>query len=110
MPRYVGKMAIVSYENTSEPGHYVFEGGGRRLVRAVNVDTRESDLRRIDLKALQKKLGLKDVDTVDGPDAIGPHLRESRHGKELYKLIVVLVLLLMTVELLMSRASRESQP
>jgi hypothetical protein len=37
-------------------------------------------------------------------------LRESRHGKELYKLIVVLVLALMTLELMLSRAARDSQP
>ena len=105
---YVGKMALVAYESTAEPGHYLFEGGGRKLVRAVNVDTRESDLRPIDLKALEKKLGLKDVDTVEGADSIGRHIRESRHGKELYKLIVALVLALMTAELLLSRAARES--
>jgi hypothetical protein len=106
--RYVGKMAHVAYENTRQPGHYVFEGAGRRLVRAVNVDTRESDLRRLDLGDLEKRLGLRDVDTIEGEDSIARHVRESRHGKELYKLIVGLVLLLMTVELLLSRASRES--
>jgi hypothetical protein len=106
--RYVGKMALISYESTRQPGHYVFEGAGRRLVRAVNVDTRESDLRRLDLGDLGKRLGLKDVDTIEGEASIARHVRESRHGKELYKLIVGMVLVLMTVELLLSRASRES--
>jgi hypothetical protein len=39
--RYVGRMAILTYEDTHEPGHYVFEGNGRRVARAVNIDTRE---------------------------------------------------------------------
>lgn len=108
--RFVGKMAIVTYENTREPGHYVFDGAGRRLVRAVNVDTRESNLQRVDLRDLDKALGLKDVEVVDSGAAIARHIRESRHGKELYKIIVVVVLLLLTAELFLSRAGGDSRP
>jgi hypothetical protein len=106
--RQVGKMAIVTYENTNEPGHYVFEGGGRTLVRAVNVDTRESDLRPVDREDLARRLGLEDVTIVEGDESFARHIREARHGKELYKLIVALVLGLMTLELLLSRAARDS--
>lgn len=101
--RFVGKTAIVAYENTREPGHYVFDGAGRRLVRAVNVDTRESDLRRADLRQVEKVLGLKDVDVVESGASIARHLRESRHGKELYKILAALVLGLLVLELLLSR-------
>lgn len=108
--RYVGRRAVLAYADTDEPGHYRFSGGGREFVRAVNVSVRESDLRRMDLGEFESKLGLEGVEVVDAAADIGRHVREARHGKELYKLIVVLVLLLLTVELFMARAARESTP
>ena len=107
--RHVGKMAVVAYEDTREPGHYVFEGAGRRIARAVNVDTRESDLRRADLDDLAQRLGIEVAGTLEGEASIARSVREARHGKELYKLIVAMVLVLMTVELLLSRAAKQSE-
>jgi hypothetical protein len=107
--REVGKMAVLSYEDTHEPGLYVFEGAGRKIARAVNVDTRESDLRRADLKALAQHLGIDVANTIEDEGSVARAVREARHGKELYKLVVGLVLALLTVELLLSRASRESE-
>jgi hypothetical protein len=108
--RYVGKMAVVAYENTREPGHYVFEGAGRRIPRAVNVDTRESDPRRADLDELAERLGIDVANTLEGEASIARAVREARHGKELYKLVVAMVLVLMTIELFLSRAASESEP
>jgi len=109
--RYVGRMAILTYEDTHEPGHYIFEGGGRRVARAVNVDTRESDLRPIDRDALEQKLGVHVAGTIDSPDDIARQVREARHGKEIYKLIVALVLVLLTLELFLSRGnSSQTEP
>jgi hypothetical protein len=108
--RYVGRMAVLAYEDTREPGHYVFEGAGRRIARAVNVDTRESDLRRADLEDWAQRLGVEIAGTLEGEASIARSVREARHGKELYKLVVALVLVLMTVELLLSRAARDSEP
>ncbi|MFQ5599554.1 MAG: BatA domain-containing protein [Candidatus Krumholzibacteriia bacterium] len=107
--RYVGKIAIVAYENTGEPGHYVFEGLGHRLVRAVNVDTRESDLREFGPRDLVEAMGLE-ADELPNAASIGQHISEARHGKELYKLIIALVLLLMIVELLLSRVASSAPP
>jgi hypothetical protein len=108
--REVGKMALLSYADTHEPGHYVFEGAGRKMARAVNVDTRESDLRRADLNDLAQHLGIDVANTIEDEASVAHAVREARHGKELYKLAVGLVLLLLTAELLLSRASRESEP
>ena len=107
--REVGKMAVLSYEDTREPGHYVFEGAGRKIARAVNVDTRESDLRRADLKQLAGHLGIEVANTIEDESSVASAVREARHGKELYKLVVGLVLALLTVEMLLSRASREAE-
>jgi hypothetical protein len=108
--RYVGKMAVVAYEDTREPGHYVFEGAGRRVARAVNVDTRESDPRRADLDDLAQRLGIEVAGTLEGEASIARAVREARHGKELYKLVVALVLILMTAELLLSRVGSDNEP
>lgn len=106
---YVGKMALVAFENTHEPGHYVFEGLGHRLVRAVNIDTRESNLTEMDPEQWSSDLGL-DASVLFDTASIGQHIREARHGKEIYKLITALVLSLMVVELLLSRVSAGSTP
>ena len=102
--RYVGKMALVSFEDTDQPGHYVFEALGHRVVRAVNVDTRESPQAAFEPLRLAEALQLA-ADELSSTAAIGQHIREARHGKELYKLIVVLVILLMILELGLSRVS-----
>jgi hypothetical protein len=103
--RYVGRMAILTYEDTREPGHYVFEGAGRRAARAVNVDTRESNLERLDMGDLAKRLGIDVAGSIDSPDDVARQVREARHGKEIYKLIVGLVLVLLTLELFLSRGN-----
>ena len=108
--RYVGRRAVLAFADTHQPGHYRFNDGGREFVRAVNVDVRESDLRRMDLGDFESKLGLNEVQIVDDTSDIARHVREARHGKELYKLIVVLVLLLLTLELFLARASRQAPP
>ncbi len=100
--RYVGKMALVAFENTQEPGHYVFEGLGHRLVRAVNIDTRESNMNEMDPERWAGDLGL-DASVLHSTASIGQHIREARHGKEIYKIIAAMVLALMVVELLVSR-------
>jgi hypothetical protein len=108
--RYVGRRALLAFGDTSIPGHYRFQGGGREFVRAVNVDVRESDLHRMELADFETKLGLAGVERVEEGADISRHVREARHGKELYKLIVVMVLALLTLELFMARAARTAPP
>jgi hypothetical protein len=105
-------MAVITYENTRQPGHYVFEVEGRRVTRAVNVDTRESDLARVDLDRFASALDLDVGGRIDDPDEVARNVREARHGKELYKLVVLLVLVLVTLELFLSRggSSDETEP
>jgi hypothetical protein len=108
--REAGRMAIATYEETREPGHYIFTGLGRRLVRAVNVDPREADLQAADLGEFAKALGLEVAATIDAPEDVARSVRAARHGKELYKLVVVLVLVLVTLELFLSRGAGEAEP
>ena len=105
--RYVGNVALVGFEETQQPGHYVFEGLGHRFVRAVNVDTSESPQGVFEPTRLAAALQL-DADELISTASIGQHIRTARHGKELYKLIIVLVILLMILELSLSRAATRS--
>ena len=102
--RYVGNAALVIFEETKLPGHYVFEGLGHRFVRAVNVDTHESPQDQFEPIRLAAALQLE-ADELSSSASIGQQIRTARHGKELYKLIVVLVILLMILELSLSRAA-----
>ncbi len=101
--RFVGKMALVAYENTNEPGHYVFQGEGGTFVRAVNVAPEESDQHAIDPQELTSQMGIE-ASLLRDPDQLARHIREARHGKEIYKLIAALVFMLLVVELFLSRA------
>jgi len=101
--RFMGKMALVAYENTQEPGHYRFQGAGGEFVRAVNVSTSESDRTELEPEDLAKQLGLE-ASLLRDPLHLEQHIREARHGKELYKLIAGLVLVLLVFELFLSRA------
>ena len=104
VPRYVNKMAILTFDDTSEPGHYVFAGMGQTRVRAVNVDTRESVLSPFEPADLAAAMKL-DVDELADQGSMRQHIREARHGKELYKFIVLLVLVLMVIEIMVSRVA-----
>jgi hypothetical protein len=97
-------MAILTFDDTSDPGHYVFSGMGQTRVRAVNVDTRESVLTPFEPAELAAAMKL-DVDELSDQGSMRQHIREARHGKELYKFIVLLVLVLMVIELMVSRVA-----
>jgi len=100
--RFVGKMALVAFENTNEPGHYVFQGEGGTFVRAVNVAPEESDQHAIDPQEFVAQTGIE-ASLMRDPDQLARHIREARHGKEIYKLIAALVFALLVLELFLSR-------
>jgi hypothetical protein len=108
--RYVGRMAILTYEDTREPGHYVFEGAGRRAARAVNVDHARIEPRAPRHGRSREAARHRCGRAASIPrDDVARQVREARHGKEIYKLIVGLVLMLLTLELFLSRGNAGSR-
>ncbi len=86
------------------PGIYQLEAGGRVLdMFAVNVSPDESDLASVDPDRLGNLLGLKDVKVLPYDKPAGPIITESRYGRELWKVVLWAVVILLGVEMLLSR-------
>ena len=86
------------------PGIYQLESGGRVLdMFAVNVSPDESDLASVDPDRLGSLLGLKDVKVLPYDKPAGPIITQSRYGRELWKVVLWAVVLLLGVEMLLSR-------
>lgn len=87
-----------------EPGFYRIEGNDRVLVRrAVNVDTGESDLTPLNAGELASLFPGDRVRILDASTGVGTPVREARYGREFWRELVVLVLLLMVAEAWLSR-------
>jgi hypothetical protein len=86
------------------PGIYQLKANDRILdMFAVNVSTDESDLAAVDPDQLESMLGLKNMKTLPYDKPSGPIITESRFGRELWKIILWAVVVLVAVEMLLSR-------
>ncbi len=91
----------LEWADTQRPGLYTFElqrTGGEQLARsvAVNLDPRESDLRRADRSALLASMGALPVQYVTGTTLTSRTLAEAR--QELWPVVLVCVTLLLMLE------------
>jgi hypothetical protein len=103
-PGITNRGVSVLLTDTQAPGVYRIQSGGRVLRSvAVNVDTRESDLARMDEEEIRRRMPRTAFGT---PDA-GAFLEETRftsqQGFEIWRFLVWLVLLLMLLEAWLTR-------
>jgi hypothetical protein len=87
------------------PGFYEIRAGDRTLLRrAVNVDAEsESDLTPAGREELLQAFAGEQVHLVEPGDPLGSPVREARFGREIWRELVVLVLLLLLAEGWLSR-------
>ncbi len=77
---------------------------------AVNFPADESDGRFLDVKNLKEAMpGTIIIDMHSGSDP-GKIIKESRLGKELTKIFIIIALILLAIEMLLSRGSAEPAP
>jgi hypothetical protein len=88
----------VTFEGTTRPGIYraVYSiGDGQHThLFAVNVDSRESDLARIEPEAAAKMLGTPAAKVVEGPERLALVVRREREGLPLWDYLFALAILL----------------
>ena len=87
-----------------EPGFYAVRAGGRTLfMRAVNVDPAESDLTPLAREELRRVFPGDKVTVVEEDEPLGAPIREARYGREFWRELILLALLLLVVEGWLSR-------
>ena len=84
---------------------------GERIVDRfpVNVDARESDIRRIGRAEIIRALG-NDVQFLTDSEGMRIQILGSRYGRELWRECLALALVLLTIELWLGRAPRGAVP
>jgi hypothetical protein len=87
------------------PGFYTITAGGRVLLRrAVNVDAeREADLTPMPPEQLAQIFSGPKVRIIQADESVGTPVREARYGREFWRELVVVVLLLLMTEAWLSR-------
>ena len=71
----------------------------------VNVDARESDIRRVGREEVERALG-KEVQFLKSDEHMRLQILGSRYGRELWRECLALALFLLTIELWLGRAPR----
>lgn len=86
------------------PGIYQLKANDRVLdIFAVNVSADESDLAAVDADRLESILGLENLKVLPYDKPAGPVITESRYGRELWKVVLWAVVVLLAVEMLLAR-------
>ncbi|NQT86859.1 hypothetical protein HQ560_08855, partial [bacterium] len=76
--------------------------GERPLVAAVNVDPTESDVRCLQAEAARAPLRDLNVRVLDPGDELAEAVRQSRVGRELWRVLLILALIVLAVEALLA--------
>lgn len=86
------------------PGIYQLLYNGRRIdLFPVNINPAESDLTAADIDRLADALGIGDVRTLPYEAATASIIGQARFGRELWKLFLWMAVIIMAVEMLLSR-------
>ncbi|MDI6780271.1 MAG: BatA domain-containing protein [Bacteroidota bacterium] len=107
---------FVSLSKLTQSGIYELAYGADQCVMiAVNIDSKESDLRKADNENLSEffdgfNINGKYIKYLDAGEEIQEEILTSRFGLELWKYAIAFVILLALVEMFVARESRKNQP
>jgi hypothetical protein len=110
-PNAVGKDATVSIQRLSNPGIYrVVAADSLVDMFAVNVDTKETTQRYVDPSRIMSSLqGFDPVLLPTDGDRFLEVVRENRHGREIWKPILILAILLLGLEMVIARSDSSAE-
>ena len=104
---------LTVFRETELPGIYRVSGislPNRKKRFAVNLNTVESILARINLSAAEKLFGRIPVTIIDNPGELPSIVKRSRQGQELWSKLLLLAMILFIAELFLSnRMSRKGK-
>ncbi len=109
---------IVGTENTGQltydcrpielPGLYQLQSRERIVdLFPVNIPLEESDLSSVDIERLSQALQIEEYKTIPYNTPSGSIISETRYGKELWKIFLWAVVIIMAVEMFLSREKNQ---
>ena len=109
VPDIKGERMILTCPDPAESGIYRFERDGRLIaLRAVNIDPRESDLTVLDIPTLKDRFPESKVFYVENIPALERSIKRSRWGRELWREMILIALLILIAETVVARETRRS--
>jgi hypothetical protein len=91
------------------PGIYMLRGGRRIIdIFPANIDPAEGDLTFVEPARLAASLGINDLNVIPYESGSAKLVSENRYGRELWKLFLWAVVVLMAVEMIFSRERSQS--
>lgn len=101
-----GRVTLVS-ASVPTPGVWTMRAGPRVLDRfAVNIDPRESDISRPAPRELVRASGRSSAIVMEPAERVAAVVQKLRHGRELWRELLIAALILMVVEVWMARTRR----
>jgi hypothetical protein len=107
-----GKALLLRSAPIERAGIYriVDAAGSEVAAAAVNPDTRESDLALADRADVERRFGSREVTILDGGRPVTGHVRELREGRELWRVVLLLALVVLVAEVVLSRGKGAFTP
>ncbi len=97
---------VIHISPINEPGIYHVVNQGREIDRiAVNLGPTECDLTSVDTDQFAKAIGAPKMNILGGQADLGSVISQFRYGKELWQLFVWIALILIAIEIMLSRGS-----
>lgn len=105
VPKLKKDNIFLELESASNPGIYRFFHNSTPLgLRAVNVDKRESDFKQITQEEIKKVFPSSEVHIIHNIDKLEQAVSKSRFGRELWKEMILLALILLVVEMFLAKS------
>lgn len=110
LPEISGGQNSLRIPSTDRPGIYRFYHGDTFLgMKSVNIDPRESDLTRIDLKGLEQDFPGLRMHSVPDVKILDSAVSQVRYGREFWRETLLLALLILILEMVLAYTGRTTQ-
>lgn len=111
LPEVQGEEVMLVLPEVESPGIYRFFQSGTLLrMEAINIDPEESDFHTLTEKELKKRFPKAQVKVVKETEKLEPVVSNARLGRELWREILLLGILVLIVEMVIARESRKVDP
>lgn len=107
-----GPSLLLRTPDVEKPGIYRFMGESEKpvAIAAVNPDTRESDLAQSEPAEIERLFGKQPFAYLNGNREVKGHVREIRQGRELWRPVLLAALIVLVIEVLLSRGKGAFTP
>jgi len=110
-PEIESEKIFLESGSTLKPGIYSFYHNTNQLgIKAVNVDNRESDFSVIDQSEIREFFPDADIHFITNVNALDQVVSKSRFGKELWREMILLALVLLVIEMFLARSKKSRNP